>query len=68
MCLIVGQISSKLKFCLGFSQRLSSNLQTGSAVVDMIDIVDNDITVKWIMVLLYALSAIILLEGTFEPT
>lgn len=46
MCLIVGQTSSKLKFCLGFSQKLSSNVQTGSAVIDMIDIVDNDITVK----------------------
>lgn len=37
-------------------------------MVDMMDTVDNDISVKWIMVLLYALSAIILPECTFEPT
>lgn len=33
----------------------------------MMDTVDKD-NVKWIMVLLYALSDIILFEGTIEPT
>lgn len=35
-------------------------------MMDTVDGSDNVISVKWIMVLLYALSAIILLEGIFD--